>query len=70
MVDKQRLLELVPHYIAMVLVWLALLTLLRAIMGSENVGFWIEMGVLAVVAFSYQPVVRRLGIAPRMWEKG
>jgi len=70
MVDRERLLELVPHYIAMMVVWFALLTLVRAIMGTESVGFWIEMGLLAVVAFSYQPAVRRLGIAPRMWEKG
>lgn len=70
MVDTGRLLELVPHYVAMIVAWLVLLAVVRAILGTDNVGFWIEMGVLAAVAFSYQPIVRRLGIAPRMWERG
>lgn len=70
MVDTGRLLELVPHYVAMIVAWFVLLAVVRAIVGADAVGFWIEIGILAVVAFSYQPIVHRLGVAPRMWKRG
>ena len=70
MVDTGRLLELIPHYVAMILAWFLVLVVLQTVLGPENVGTVVEIAVLAVVAFSYQPVVRRLGIAPRMWERG
>jgi amino acid permease len=64
--DTDRLLELAPHYIAMfVLVFLVLATV-RAVAGE--VGFWIELAVIAVVVFAYRPVVTRLGIGPSDWE--
>jgi amino acid permease len=64
--DTDRLVELAPHYIAMlVLVFLAL-TAVRAVAGE--IGFWIELAIVVVVVFAYRPVVTRLGIGPSDWE--
>jgi hypothetical protein len=64
--DTDRLVELAPHYIAMfVLVFLAL-TAVRAVAGE--IGFWIELAIIAGVVFAYRPVVTRLGIGPSDWE--
>lgn len=65
--DRSKLLELVPHYLAMfVLVFLALAVVQAAI---GQLGFWLELAIVAVVVFSYRPIVTRLGYAPRAWER-
>ncbi|MEF8840010.1 MAG: hypothetical protein V5A62_00085 [Haloarculaceae archaeon] len=65
--DTDRIIEVAPHYIVMlVLVYLAL-----AIVGSVvgGLGFWAEIAIIAVVVFAYRPVVMRLGIGPSAWEQ-
>ena len=67
MVDRASLLESIPHYLAMLVVIFLVLIVLRGFVG--NLGFWVELVVVIVVASLYAPVVRRLGIAPSSWEK-
>jgi hypothetical protein len=64
--DTHRLLELAAHYVAMLLVWVAVLTGLRALVGVLS--FWIELAVIVVIVLGYRLLVQSLGIAPRAWE--
>ena len=65
--DTDRLIELAAHYVAMLLVWLLVLTGMRALVGE--LGFWIEVAVIVVVVLLYRLIVQQLGIAPRAWEE-
>jgi len=67
MVDTGRLLELVPHYLAMLVIVSIVLAAVRAAVGE--IGFWPELAVVAVVVAAYRPVVVRLGYAPAAWEE-
>lgn len=65
--DTSRLKALVPHYIAMFLLVFLVLTVLRTLVGE--IGFLIELAVIAAVVFAYRPVVMRLGLGPSEWEE-
>ena len=67
MVDNEYLLEVVPHYIALLGLVFLVLIVIRTTVGS--LGFWVELLIVLIISFGYQPVVRRLGVAPTMWEK-
>lgn len=64
--DREGLVELVPHYVAMLLLVFLALGILRSAFG--DLGFWIEIVVVGVIVFGYRPVVRRLGVAPSLWD--
>ena len=64
--DTARLMELAPHYLAMLLLVFLTLAAVEALVGQIN--FWVEMGIIVVVVFAYRPVVIRLGVAPSGWE--
>jgi len=64
--DTDKLLELLPHYAAMLLLIFGTLAVVRTAVGE--IGFWTELAVVAVIAFAYRPVVARLGVAPSAWE--
>jgi len=64
--DTDQLKELVPHYVAMLLLVFLALTLVRATVGELD--FWTELVVVVVLVFAYRPIVARLGIAPSAWE--
>lgn len=65
--DTDRLVEVAPHYVVM----LVLVYLVLAIVGTAvgELGFWAEIAIIAVVVFAYRPVVMRLGIGPSAWER-
>jgi len=65
--DTDRILELVPHYLAMILIVFGVLWVVRTTVG--DLGFLPELVIVVVVLFLYRPVVIRLGIAPSMWER-
>ena len=67
MVDMDRIRELVPHYIAMLAIVFLTIFLVRVTVG--DLGFWIELAIVVIVAAAYQPLVRRLGVAPDAWER-
>ena len=65
--DTDRLLELVPHYLVMILLVFLVLEGIRATVGALD--FWLELAIIAVVVLSYRPIVMRLGLGPSAWER-
>ena len=59
--------ELLPHYVAMFLFYVVGIALVYGLTGESN--FWISIGIAAVVALGYPPVVRRADIAPDSWSR-
>ena len=66
MIDKDRLVEVAPHYIAMLLVMFLVLGIVRSIVGE--IDFWTELLILIIIATAYPFLVRYLGVAPSSWE--
>jgi hypothetical protein len=64
--DTDSLVELVPHYVAMLLLAYLALAVVRVTAG--NLGFWGDIVVIGVVVFAYRPAVTRLGIGPSSWD--
>jgi amino acid permease len=64
--DKDQLLELAPHYIAMLLLVFFILEASQAVVGE--IGFWLELVLILVIVFVYRLLVVQLGIAPSSWE--
>lgn len=64
--DKNQLLELAPHYIAMLVLVFLILEGVQAAVGG--IGFWVELVLIVVIVFLYRPIVVKLGIAPSSWE--
>jgi hypothetical protein len=68
MVDTAKLLELLPHYVAMLLLVFLAVGILRRVL--PGVSLVVEFVVVLAVVFAYPFVVRRLGYAPRYWQRG
>lgn len=64
--DRDTLLELVPHYVALIALVFAVLAAVEAVVGP--LGFWVELALVFAVAIAYRPLVLRLGVAPSAWE--
>jgi uncharacterized membrane protein len=65
---RERLREVLPHYLAMfMLIWLVL-GIVRRNVGQLD--FWVEILVLALVCLAYMLLVQALGIAPSHWQGG
>lgn len=64
--DWAALVELVPHYVAMLALSFLVIGVVNSVAG--DLGFWIEFLIIGVVIFSYRPIVLRLGYAPSAWE--
>lgn len=65
--DTQQLLDVLPHYLAMLILVFGTIFLIEQFVGQLN--FWIELIIIVVVVFLYRPVVIRLGYAPASWER-
>ena len=63
----EGLAELVVHYLLMLLLVFAALTVVSSIV--DDPALWQELLIVAVIAFSYRPLVLRLGVAPERWER-
>lgn len=64
--DWAALVELVPHYVAMLALSFLVIGVVNSVAG--DLGFWVEFLIIGVVIFSYRPIVLRLGYAPSAWE--
>ena len=64
--DTDQLMELVPHYIAMLILVFLIIAIVRAIVGE--ISFWTELAIIVAIVFAYRPIVMRLGIGPSRWE--
>jgi len=51
----------------MLLLLFLVLAVVRALVGET--GFWTELAIVLLIAVSYRPVVRRLGVAPSAWKE-
>jgi hypothetical protein len=58
--------QLIPHYVAVVILLVAALSGLRELLGAGRV--WIRLVVVACVVLTYPTVVRLLGIEPDVWQ--
>lgn len=67
MVDRNDVIELAPHYVAMLVFMFLALAIVRSILGE--VRFLVELVVVIVVVGLYRPLVLYLGIAPSAWER-
>lgn len=67
MVNRSRLVELLPHYLALLILIFLVLAIVRATMG--DLGFWIELAIVVAVGLGYPTVVRMLGVAPSAWDR-
>lgn len=64
--DTQTLLEIAPHYVAMLVLSFLAVGVVRVVTGQ--VILVAELVVVLAVVFLYPFVVRRLGYAPSSWE--
>ena len=64
---KTHVVETLPHYLLLLFLMIVALGVLRSAVGEQS--FWVELGVVLVIAFSYPPIVRRLGYAPSSWQR-
>lgn len=62
-----RIVELLPHYMAMIAVMFAVLLAIQELYG--DIGFWPSFAVAILVATVYPFAVRRLGYAPEAWKR-
>lgn len=63
--DRDSLVELLPHYAAMLLLVFLVLGIVRLLVG--DLGFWIELVIIVAVVLVYRPVAQYLGVAPSIW---
>lgn len=64
--DTNRLLELLGHYVVMLILIFGLLEVIGRTIGPLD--FWVELAVVVVIAFAYRPIVVQLGVAPESWK--
>jgi len=65
--DKQDILDVIPHYLAMFLLVFVVLSIVEAVVG--DLSFWMELPVVLAIVFLYRPAVVRLGVAPDVWNE-
>jgi len=65
--DTERLIEAVPHYLAIFILVGLVLGVIRVTVGS--LAFWTELAIVVGVVVGYQFVVTRLGLGPSAWER-
>jgi hypothetical protein len=59
--------QLLPHYLAMFVIYLIGIFVVGALLGQMN--FWISVFVAIVIALGYPPAIRRLDMAPDVWDR-
>lgn len=64
--DRDQLIELVPHYLAMLLLVFGTLAVVRSFAGE--ISFWAELVIVVVVVVAYRPIVKQLGVEPSAWK--
>lgn len=65
--DRDTVLALAPHYAVMLVLVFGVLGIWRAVIG--DLGLLGEFAIIAVIVFSYRPIVKRLGLAPEPWQE-
>lgn len=65
--DTQRLLDVAPHYLAMLFLAFLIPAIIRVVVG--DIGFWPELVIIFVIVFGYRRAVLWLDVAPESWEQ-
>jgi hypothetical protein len=63
--DRDRVIEVAPHYAAILLLVVLAPAVLQLAVGE--IDFWVELAITVVIVVAYPSVVRRLGVAPSGW---
>lgn len=63
--DRDWIVDVAPHYVAMLLLVYLALGALRVAVGE--LGFWVELVIIAAIVFLYRPAVLWLGVGPDAW---
>jgi ABC-type transport system involved in cytochrome bd biosynthesis fused ATPase/permease subunit len=66
MVNRQEILELVAHYVVILVIVTVVLAVVRNAVG--DISFWVELGVIIVLVALYRPAVKTLGYEPSAWQ--
>jgi len=66
--DRSQILELVAHYLVIVVIVTILLGVVRAAVG--DLGFWAELAVVVAIVALYRPAVKAIGMEPSAWNRG
>lgn len=61
-----ELIDVLPHYLAMLVLVYVSLDLLRTFLGVEHL--LVDLVVVLLIVFLYRPLVIRIGIAPTSWD--
>ncbi|XVH32715.1 hypothetical protein ACNS7O_05880 [Haloferacaceae archaeon DSL9] len=59
--------QLAPHWLVMFLLMIAVTATADFLFGP--LPFWLSLGLVIAVAVVYPSVVRRLGVAPAVWQR-
>ncbi|WP_436929939.1 hypothetical protein [Halosimplex halobium] len=65
--DRGQILELVAHYLVIVVIVTVVLGVVRAAVG--DIGFWVELVVVVVIVALYRPVVKAVDMEPSAWKR-
>jgi hypothetical protein len=65
--DWSRFFELLPHYLANLVLVVLAITALRRFAG--DLGFVVELVVVVAIVLVYPTIVRALGVAPSAWDE-
>lgn len=66
-VIREHLREVLPHYLAMFLAVLVVVSAVRVTVGRPDL--LVELAVVVAVCILYMLAARRLGVAPSSWER-
>ena len=67
MVNKETILELLPHYVAMLVIVFVTLAIVRSFLGE--IRFLVEIVIIVVVVTLYRMAVVYFDVAPSSWER-
>jgi len=64
--DWGNLRQVLPHYVALVLILLLVLSVLQSFI--PDLSIWIQLVVAVIIGILYPQVIRALGLEPESWK--
>ena len=66
--DWDSIRELLPHYLALIIILTVLLTGLQLYWPGGEPSIWVQIGVAVILGLAYPTAIRYLGFAPAAWK--